>query len=74
MENHTHLIRNSDAKSGRLSRVCDLHDLQPLIYFAINSQMSAFTSWKCFFSISRDGKKDNKNVALMTSAVSLRCF
>lgn len=56
MENYTHLILKSDLKSGRLSRVCDLHDLQLLIYFAIHFQMSAFTSCKCFFSISHDGK------------------
>lgn len=59
MENYTHRILNSDLKSGGLSCVCDLHDLQPLIYFAINSQMSAFTSCKCFFSISHD-RKDGK--------------
>lgn len=55
-----HLIPDSDIKSNLLFKVSgldsDFHIHQTLIYFAINSEMSAFTARKHFFSITHNQK------------------
>lgn len=60
MQSDMHLIPDSDNKSNLPFIVSgqnsDLHDRQILIYFAINSEMSALTSRKYFFSITHNEK------------------
>lgn len=54
------LIPDLDIKSNLLFKVSgldsDFHVHQTFIYFAINSEMSAFTSRKHFFSITHNEK------------------